>query len=281
MTPVDLAAYYRAKAEVGIDLGPSFRTLGALWSRPGEALGEVSLPDSVGRSGQEIHPLLLDGCFQVMGAARAHGGSDADVTYLPFGWDRLEVPERLPDRLLCHVRTRGGPGGANGELPEVVTADIALCDLDGTPIGTLGRIHGETCDASRAARRRWKGSRNCSTRSHGATAPCRRACCRPTSSRARRPRRPARNRSPGIWPMRESRSRTKSTCKGKWNGRRGATRFRPWKRWGGSAGRALPWTRRSCASASRFCPSMRICFAGCWKFWPVRACCRRRTRASR
>ena len=46
LSAVELTAYYRAKAEIGIDLGPSFRTLEALWARPGEALGEVSLPDS-------------------------------------------------------------------------------------------------------------------------------------------------------------------------------------------------------------------------------------------
>ena len=33
-----------------------------------------------GRSGLDIHPLLLDGCFQVMAAARAQGGSDEAVT---------------------------------------------------------------------------------------------------------------------------------------------------------------------------------------------------------
>ena len=137
LAPVDLTAYYRAKAGVGIDLGPSFRTLAALWSRPGEALGEVSLPDSVDRSGIEIHPLALDACFQVVGAARAPTGSEEEVTYLPFGWERLALPERLPDRLLCHVRTRSAPGGEDGELPEVISADITLCDRDGTPIGTL------------------------------------------------------------------------------------------------------------------------------------------------
>ena len=137
LAPVDLPAYYRAKAEVGIDLGPSFRTLEALWAGPGEALGEVALPDSVGRGGLAFHPLVLDGCFQVMGAARETFGSDEDVTYLPFGWERLSVPERLPERLLCHVRMREAAGSAGAELPEVLAADITLCDLGGSPIGTL------------------------------------------------------------------------------------------------------------------------------------------------
>ena len=137
LAPVDVTAYYRAKAAVGIDLGPSFRTLQAVWSRPGEALGEVSLPDSAGRSGLEVHPLVLDGCFQVMGAARAPGGSDEGITYLPFGWERLSLPEKLPDRLLCHVRMREVPDSAVAEQPEAISADIALYELSGSPIGTL------------------------------------------------------------------------------------------------------------------------------------------------
>ena len=137
LSPVELTAYYRAKAEVGIDLGPSFRTLVALWSRPGEALGEVSLPDSGGRSRLDIHPLLLDGCFQVMAAARAPVGSDEAVTYLPFGWERLALPEGLPERMLCHVRMRGEPDSADAESREVISADIALYDERGAQIGTL------------------------------------------------------------------------------------------------------------------------------------------------
>ena len=137
LAPVDLAAYYRAKAAVGIGLGPSFRTVEALWARPGEALGEISLPDSADRGGLAFHPLVLDGCFQAMGAARGAVGSDDDVTYLPFGWDRLSVPERLPERLLCHVRMREAPDGADAELPEVLSADIALYELDGSPVGML------------------------------------------------------------------------------------------------------------------------------------------------
>ena len=137
LSPVELPAYYRAKAEVGIDLGPAFRTLGALWSRPGEALGEVLLPEAHQGSQLEIHPLVLDGCFQVMGAARGPVGSDEAVTYLPFGWERLELPGELPDQLLCHVRLRGEPESAGGELREVISADIALYDHRGAPIGTL------------------------------------------------------------------------------------------------------------------------------------------------
>ena len=137
MEPVDLAAYYRAKAEIGIELGPSFRTVTRLWKGPSEALGQVSLPDAEGGGALAFHPLALDGCFQVMGAARSADESDDHVTYLPFGWEQLSLPERLPEQLLCHVRMRETPGSAEGGLPEALAADIALYDLDGSQFGSL------------------------------------------------------------------------------------------------------------------------------------------------
>jgi len=66
LSPVEVDGYYRARAGTGVDLGPSFRTLAAAWSRPGEALGEVSLPEGLARDGLDVHPLVLDGCFQVV-----------------------------------------------------------------------------------------------------------------------------------------------------------------------------------------------------------------------
>ena len=142
LSPEDVPAYYRAKANVGIDLGPSLRTLGSVWSRAGEALGEICFPEALGANGLDVHPLLLDGCFQVMGAARNPGGAEDGITYLPFGWERLWLAERLPDRLLCHVRMRETPGSQEtdaetGGSQEVFVGDFRLYDENGALIGEL------------------------------------------------------------------------------------------------------------------------------------------------
>ena len=140
LSPVDVAAYYRARAGTGINLGPSFRTLGRVWSRPGEALGEISFPEALGRNGLDVHPLLLDGCFQVVAAARNPGGVEEGITYLPFGWERLWLADRLPDRLLCHVRmseVSQGAEGEAGERPEVLNGELRIYDPDGVLLGGL------------------------------------------------------------------------------------------------------------------------------------------------
>ena len=104
LSPADVPAYYRAKTSTGIDLGPLFRTLGTIWSGPGEALGEVHVcPKPWAGTTWTCIPLLLDGCFQVVGVARNMTGAPGEATYLPFGWDRLWLSKRLPDRLFCHV----------------------------------------------------------------------------------------------------------------------------------------------------------------------------------
>ena len=135
---VDVPAFYHAKAEVGIDLGPRFRTLAAVWSRPGEALGEVSFPEALGPSELDVHPLLLDGCFQVLAAARNPGKSEGGITYLPFAWERLWLQDRLPERLICHVRLREDPRGEEADEPsEVLAGDLGIYDSNGVLVGEL------------------------------------------------------------------------------------------------------------------------------------------------
>ena len=150
LSPVDVAGYYRARAGTGVDLGPSFRTLGKAWSRQGEALGEVSFPAALGSSGTDIHPLLLDGCFQVVGIARGLTGTQSTTTYLPFGWERLWLTQKLPEQALCHVRmNQVSQEQDTGEPPEVLSGELRIYDANGV---LIGGINGYTVKrATRAA----------------------------------------------------------------------------------------------------------------------------------
>ena len=141
MSERDAAVLYDARAATGIDLGPSFRTLGKIWTRPGEALGEVSLPETLGPGRLDVHPLVLDGCFQVVAAARIQGSAEDETTYLPFGWKRLWLTTgALPERIFCHVRmseTAGASRDEAGAPAEVLTGELRLYDPDGTLLGGL------------------------------------------------------------------------------------------------------------------------------------------------
>jgi len=138
----DLSEFYRTRAETNINLGPLFRTLQALWSGEGEAVGEVALPESLEGTRLPVHPVLLDGCFQVMAAARKRAGLEDGATYLPFGWERLWLAERLPERVVCHARMResvrhADQEGAAAEPREVFAGDLRFYTPDGVELGGL------------------------------------------------------------------------------------------------------------------------------------------------
>lgn len=133
MSPIDVTSYYQARARTKINLGPSFRTLRRLWARDGEALGEISL--TLPQDPHEIHPLLLDGCFQVVAAAR-NPAEEGEITYLPFGWERFSLTGPVPEQILCHVQVSGGSLETEGS-PEVISSTIRIYDMDGVPLGEL------------------------------------------------------------------------------------------------------------------------------------------------
>lgn len=152
LSPVDVAGYYRHRASTGVDLGPSFRTLGNAWSRPGEAVAEVSITEPHDRDGLDVHPLVLDGCFQVMGVARNMAETEGGATYLPFGWERMWLAGPLPDRVVCHVLLGESSRGAEAnpdETPEVLSGEMRIYDPNGA---LIGRLSGYTVKrATRAA----------------------------------------------------------------------------------------------------------------------------------
>ena len=136
LSPLDVSAYYRARAETGIELGPSFRTLQNIWSTAGEALAEVSVTEESGTAPLDVHPLVLDGCFQVVGAARGLEGIQGETTYLPFGWERLWLAGPLPQKVFCHVRMNEVLTDLQ-EAPEVQSGELRIYDTDGLLIGVL------------------------------------------------------------------------------------------------------------------------------------------------
>ena len=135
----EVSAFYRSRAEGGVQLGPQFQTLRSLWSGDGEAVGEVVLPEAVDRRATEAHPVLLDGCLQVMATARRGAGVEDDGAYLFFGFDRFWLADVMPERLFCQALLRNPPAaGAPGDGPvEVISGDLRLFDAGGTEIGGL------------------------------------------------------------------------------------------------------------------------------------------------
>jgi len=137
--PRKVSALYAAFAAAGIGYGPQFQTLQALWCGEGEALAEVKLDEAIETSSLPVHPVLLDGCFQVI--AGAMGPSDASAaTYLPLACERLVLARPVPPVVLCHARLREAQSAApekDDRLPATRVADLALYDTSGAPLGAL------------------------------------------------------------------------------------------------------------------------------------------------
>jgi acyl transferase domain-containing protein/D-arabinose 1-dehydrogenase-like Zn-dependent alcohol dehydrogenase/acyl carrier protein len=84
---MDLVAFYDAFTAQGLGYGPAFRSLVELYQGVGEALARLRLPADLDEAGMRLHPSLLDGAFQSLGAA-AEATPDG-AHYLPAGLERF------------------------------------------------------------------------------------------------------------------------------------------------------------------------------------------------
>jgi len=127
---VGLDAFYAGFERRALDFGPAFRSLRKLWRGAGQALGDVDLDPTLGFDlpAWGLHPVLLDGCLQVLSVALADD-TDAQL-FLPVGVASVVVHRRGVRRCVGHATLRPGAGPSRH-------ADVVVFDVDGVVLAEL------------------------------------------------------------------------------------------------------------------------------------------------
>ncbi|HEY7509709.1 MAG TPA: SDR family NAD(P)-dependent oxidoreductase, partial [Vicinamibacteria bacterium] len=129
-TPLAVDEYYGTLSRAGLDFGPAFRGLTALWRGDGEALAQVRRPADAGA--YRLHPALLDACLQPLGALREGAGAGAEgQTCLPVALDALWSLAPAEGDVWSHVRVRAPAGAAT------IVADVRVYGEDGALLAAL------------------------------------------------------------------------------------------------------------------------------------------------
>ena len=148
-TALPLTDFYAGFERRGLNFGSGFRTIRELWRGAGQALGRVELATDFAADSRAygIHPVLLDGCVQVIAAA----APDDDVLYLPMGIESYALSRNPGHSCWSHVTVSSA---ANGES---LSADLQLFDSSGASIGQLVGIRLKRVRADAIARHgdRW------------------------------------------------------------------------------------------------------------------------------
>jgi natural product biosynthesis luciferase-like monooxygenase protein len=127
---VMVPAFYDRLHERGIQLSGSFRGIERLWRREGEALGKVRLPADFEReaASYQIHPTLLDSCFQVLIAALPDVlFRDDGALYLPTGLRSFQLHQQPGKQVWSHACLTTGPEQADG----LFEGDVRILDEHG------------------------------------------------------------------------------------------------------------------------------------------------------
>ncbi|MBI4995373.1 MAG: SDR family NAD(P)-dependent oxidoreductase [Rhodocyclales bacterium] len=133
-------AFYADFEQRGLTFGPGFRALRKLSRGEAQALGEVELAADLAREAGawRMHPVLLDGCLQVMAAALADEAGDA--LYLPIGIGRYALLGTPGSKCWSHVQIQaGGAETRRAQIHVYSEAGELLARLEDVQLKRVGR----------------------------------------------------------------------------------------------------------------------------------------------
>ncbi|MEL7407031.1 MAG: beta-ketoacyl synthase N-terminal-like domain-containing protein, partial [Cyanobacteria bacterium J06558_2] len=96
---INIPKYYQDLEECGLEYGANFRAIADLYHDLDRALGRIELPVNLPADNYLIHPILLDACLQVAGAAIKN--NQESETYLPVAIESLTFNcDRLTENII-------------------------------------------------------------------------------------------------------------------------------------------------------------------------------------
>ncbi|MFG1892373.1 SDR family NAD(P)-dependent oxidoreductase [Micromonospora sp. NPDC049051] len=126
-TAVAVDGIYTELSRLGVEYGPLFRGLRAVWRTGDEVCAEVAVPDGTEVTGFGLHPALLDAALHVVGLLDSDG-EEASGVRLPFAWTGVTLSAVGATAL--RVRARRSGGGVT----------LTLADPAGAPVARIGSL---------------------------------------------------------------------------------------------------------------------------------------------
>ncbi len=147
--PVDVEFHYRTMRERGIEFGPLFHGVEALWRGAQAGLARIRItetPDGLAAS-HSVHPVLLDACLQAIAPAIPNdpGGDGSSCAYLPVTIERLWLSDNLPAARWSFARLRDQPE----TVARTLIADVRIFDQAGQTVGTVRGLSLKRTERSR------------------------------------------------------------------------------------------------------------------------------------
>ena len=127
--PLDIGGLYESLAAAGLEYGPVFRGLSAVWRRGPELFVEASLPEEHCDEAQSfaLHPALLDAVLHALGIDSV--SSPQGASRIPFSWNGVKLHAVGASTL----RGRLSPAGVD-------TVSLVLTDESGALVATIGSL---------------------------------------------------------------------------------------------------------------------------------------------
>lgn len=143
---VNATAIYRELDVRGLQYGPYFQGIQHLWRQDAEILALIQAHNElqVPADNYQLHPTLLDACFQSLISALPADGEFSQQVYVPVDIRQLRHYQKVGKQFYCH-------GTLSHISGEAITGDITLCDEQGN---ILVEIRGLRCQTLRATNRR-------------------------------------------------------------------------------------------------------------------------------
>ncbi len=137
---VNVPTYYQQFSELGLNYGPVFQGIQQIFRNDHESLGWIKLAKESTADHQQyqIHPALLDSCFQLLGAIGSLSAQKDDGRiYVPIGLQHLMLYQPGQTQAWAHVKLSGNTVKTDGSLKDSLMGDIQLFRSDGALIAEI------------------------------------------------------------------------------------------------------------------------------------------------
>lgn len=152
---VENRKFYEAVRSMGVDYGPGYQGIKAIYRGKGCILAHLELPPSIWytRDQYVLHPSMLDSAIQASiglhQSIRAEAGTKVQIT-LPFALEELNVYRSCTDSMWAYIRYAEGRTGNVMQGP-VQKLDISLMDENGKICVEMKGFTSRVLDETRAS----------------------------------------------------------------------------------------------------------------------------------